>query len=63
MINDEIGVITESGPNYERNTEVGRSVCDNMSCYWEVFRRKKLWTRQAVFDSFLKERTDIYAEN
>jgi hypothetical protein len=63
MINGDFGVVTETGPNFERSTKVKRSVCDTVSCSGELFRGKKLWTRQSVLDSFLKERADIYVKN
>jgi hypothetical protein len=62
MINGDIGVVTETGPNFERSTKVGRSVCDTVSYNGEAFRRKKLWAMQSVLDFFLKERADIYAQ-
>lgn len=63
MINGDIGVVTETGPDFQRSTKVARSVCYLVSCNGDVFRGKKLWARQSVLHSFLKERADIYAEN
>jgi hypothetical protein len=54
MTYDGMGIVTESGPNFESSPGVERSVYDMISCYREVFREKKLQGRQTVLDSFLK---------